>query len=123
MRKIIHRDIKTQNIFLTEENDIRIGDLGIAKEMKEELTRTMIGTPLYFSPELCEENPEYNEKTDIWSLGCVLYELCTKKFPFHAQSMEALVLKITGGSYIPIPTTYSNDLKELVASCLTIDYK
>uniref|UniRef100_A0A9J8CAM6 non-specific serine/threonine protein kinase n=1 Tax=Cyprinus carpio carpio TaxID=630221 RepID=A0A9J8CAM6_CYPCA len=83
-RKILHRDIKSQNIFLTKDGTIQLGDFGIARVLNStvELARTCIGTPYYLSPEICENKP-YNNKSDIWALGCVLYEMCTLK---HAVS-------------------------------------
>ena len=75
------------NIFLTRDEHVRIGDLGVAKVLGNQtnFASTMVGTPYYLSPEMCEEKP-YNEKTDIWALGCVLYELCTFNHPFDANN-------------------------------------
>ena len=85
--KVLHRDIKTINVFLTKDNQVKIGDLGVAKVLNQtaNMAFTVVGTPYYLSPELCQERP-YNHKSDIWSLGCVLYELCTFKHPFEATS-------------------------------------
>jgi NIMA (never in mitosis gene a)-related kinase len=113
-KKILHRDLKTLNIFLTKNDGVRIGDLGVAKVLaNDQLTKTFVGTPLYLSPEICEERP-YNEKSDIWALGCILYEMCTFKHPFDATNQGALILKIMKGKYEPIPREYSNELKNLV---------
>lgn len=110
-KKILHRDIKTMNLFLTKDEGLRIGDLGVAKVLSDQnnFAHTMVGTPFYLSPEMCEEKP-YNEKSDVWSLGCVLYELCTYRHPFEANNQGALVLRIIRGKYNPIPTSYSRDL-------------
>ncbi|KAK7097527.1 hypothetical protein V1264_004489 [Littorina saxatilis] len=115
-RKILHRDIKSQNIFLSNNGTVQIGDFGIAKVLNNtvELARTCIGTPYYLSPEIVENKP-YNNKSDIWSLGCVLYELTTLKHAFEAGNMKNLVLKIIRGSYPPIPPQFSYDLRGLVA--------
>ena len=86
------------------------------------MAHTIVGTPYYLSPELCEEKP-YNNKSDIWSLGCVLYELCTQRHPFEATNQGALALKILRGVYNPIPATYSRSLKDLVDRLLTKDYR
>lgn len=85
--RILHRDIKTINMFLTKDDHIKIGDLGVAKLLNQtaNMAHTIVGTPYYLSPELCEEKP-YNNKSDIWSLGCVLYELCSFKHPFEAAN-------------------------------------
>jgi len=119
-KKILHRDLKTMNIFLIKENDqIRIGDLGVAKELNaNSFANTFIGTPYYLSPEICEEKP-YNEKSDIWALGCILYEMATFKHPFNATNQGALILKIMRGTYDPINTKeYSLELKKTVEMLL-----
>ncbi|KAM4807677.1 serine/threonine-protein kinase Nek1 [Rhinophrynus dorsalis] len=115
-RKILHRDIKSQNIFLTKSGTIQLGDFGIARVLNStvELARTCIGTPYYLSPEICENRP-YNNKSDIWALGCVLYEMCTLKHAFEAGNMKNLVLKIIRGSYPPVSTHYSYDLRSLLS--------
>ncbi len=111
---ILHRDLKTLNIFLTKNDGVRIGDLGVAKVIaQDQLTQSFVGTPLYLSPEICEERP-YNEKSDIWALGCILYEMATFRHPFDATNQGALVLKILKGKYEPISHEYSNDLKNLI---------
>ena len=121
-RKILHRDLKTQNIFMTQSGQIKIGDFGIARVLQHtyDCAQTAIGTPYYLSPEICQEKP-YNQKSDIWSLGCILYEMLTLRHAFDANSMKGLVLKILRGNYPSIPSTYSNDLKELVADMLIKD--
>ena len=113
--KILHRDLKTLNIFLTKNLDVKIGDLGVAKILSHSgcFAKTLIGTPYYLSPELCEEKP-YNDKSDIWALGCILYELCTYKHPFNAKSQSGLILKILGSEPEPIGNNYSNDLQKIL---------
>ncbi|KAL9649008.1 hypothetical protein ABK040_008387 [Willaertia magna] len=119
---ILHRDLKTQNIFLTKDNNIKLGDFGIAKILtsQTEFARTVIGTPYYLSPELCEDKP-YNQKSDVWALGCVLYEISTKRHAFNGQNLPALILKILRGTYPPLPSFYSNNLKDLISSMLQKD--
>ncbi|KAF7694374.1 serine/threonine-protein kinase Nek1 isoform X1 [Silurus meridionalis] len=114
-RKILHRDIKSQNIFLTKDGTVQLGDFGIARVLNStvELARTCIGTPYYLSPEICENKP-YNNKSDIWALGCVLYEMCTLKHAFEAGNMKNLVLNIIRGSYPPVSVHYSQDLRALL---------
>ncbi|XP_058048530.1 serine/threonine-protein kinase Nek1 isoform X3 [Ahaetulla prasina] len=115
-RKILHRDIKSQNIFLTKDGTIQLGDFGIARVLNStvELARTCIGTPYYLSPEICENKP-YNNKSDMWALGCVLYEMCTLKHAFEAGNMKNLVLKIISGSFPPVSTRYSHELRSLIS--------
>uniref|UniRef100_A0A4W3JP67 non-specific serine/threonine protein kinase n=1 Tax=Callorhinchus milii TaxID=7868 RepID=A0A4W3JP67_CALMI len=85
-----------------------------------ELAHTCIGTPYYLSPEICENRP-YNNKTDIWSLGCVLYELSTLNHPFEGKSLRHLVVKICRGHFAPINPRYSYDLRMLVAQLFKVN--
>ena len=120
--KILHRDLKTLNIFLKQNFDIKIGDLGVAKVLsKNNFARTVIGTPYYLSPEICEEKP-YNDKSDVWALGCILYELCTFKHPFEARSQGALILKILNNKPEPINNTFSKELNNIIYMLLDKNY-
>ena len=94
-RKVIHRDIKTQNIFLTGNNTVKVGDFGISKvlESTTQVAVTVVGTPYYMAPEACQSEP-YTSKSDVWALGCILYELCTLKHAFQADNLLGLVFKI-----------------------------
>jgi NIMA (never in mitosis gene a)-related kinase len=114
----LHRDLKSLNIFLKQGNDIRVGDLGVAKVLKNTFfAKTFIGTPYYLSPEICEDKP-YSFKSDVWALGCILYELCTLHHPFEAKSQGALVLKILNGNPTPIKKSYSEDLQKVITLIL-----
>ncbi|XP_015131520.2 serine/threonine-protein kinase Nek5 [Gallus gallus] len=121
-RKILHRDIKSQNIFLSSNGKVaKLGDFGIARQLNDttEFAYTCVGTPYYLSPEICENRP-YNNKTDIWSLGCVLYELCALKHPFEGNSLHQLVLKICRGYFHPVSPNYSYDLRMLISQLFKI---
>lgn len=122
-KKILHRDLKTLNIFLTKDDKVKIGDLGVAKVLNQtNFARTFVGTPYYLSPEICEEKP-YNEKSDVWALGCILYEMVTCKHPFNATNQGALILKILRGKYDPITNKdISCDLKKMVDILLEKSY-
>ena len=122
-KKIIHRDIKTLNIFLTKNYDAKIGDLGVAKILENtNHAMTFIGTPYYVSPEMCRNKP-YNEKSDIWALGCILYELLTFNHPFTATNQAALFIKILNNKYNPFPPGVPDDLKSMVDFILQKDYE
>lgn len=123
-KQILHRDLKPQNIFLTRQGDLRLGDFGISKVLqgrssnKEETT---IGTPYYFSPEICNERV-YSFASDIWALGCILYELAALHVPFEAQNILGLISKITEGRPEPLPEVFSTDLRILCRELLHRDH-
>ena len=120
---ILHRDLKSLNIFLKYGNDIRVGDLGVAKVLKNTFfAKTFIGTPYYLSPEICEDKP-YSFASDVWALGCILYELCTYKHPFTAKSQGGLILKILNDNPNPIDNYYSKDLKDIITKIFNKDHK
>ncbi|KAL5014733.1 hypothetical protein ScPMuIL_009003 [Solemya velum] len=121
-RNILHRDLKTQNIFLTKSKIIKVGDLGIARvlESSTDMATTLIGTPYYMSPELFSNKP-YNHKSDVWALGCCVYEMTTLKHAFNAKDMNSLVYKILKGKMPAMPKQYGNQLVQLIKSMLHQD--
>ena len=114
--KILHRDLKPSNIFFDQRNNVKLGDFGLSRIIKTghssapELASTNVGTPYYMRPEQVHEYP-YNEKTDIWSTGCVIYELVSLLPPFTAKNHLALAEKIISGKIERIPERYSEDLQ------------
>uniref|UniRef100_A0A669BDD9 Serine/threonine-protein kinase Nek4 n=1 Tax=Oreochromis niloticus TaxID=8128 RepID=A0A669BDD9_ORENI len=119
-RNILHRDLKTQNIFLTKTNIIKVGDLGIARvlENQNDMASTLIGTPYYMSPELFSNKP-YNHKSDVWALGCCVYEMSTLKHAFNAKDMNSLVYRIVEGKLPQMPSKYEPQLGDLIKSMLS----
>ncbi|XP_060060502.1 serine/threonine-protein kinase Nek4 isoform X1 [Erinaceus europaeus] len=119
-KHILHRDLKTQNVFLTRTNIIKVGDLGIARVLEShcDMASTLIGTPYYMSPELFSNKP-YNYKSDVWALGCCVYEMATLKHAFNAKDMNSLVYRIIEGKLPPMPKDYSPELAELIRSMLS----
>jgi len=126
-RKILHRDIKSQNVFMVTDKRTgkllaKLGDFGIARVLQGtmDLARTAIGTPYYLSPEIAESKP-YSNKSDVWSMGVMLYEMCTFNHAFDAQNMKGLVLKILRGQYSPISSQYSGNMREMISRMLMKD--
>jgi NIMA (never in mitosis gene a)-related kinase len=96
--KIMHRDMKSANIFLFKDMTAKLGDLNVSKVVERGLSYTQTGTPYYASPEVWKDQP-YDFKSDIWSLGCVIYEICSLHPPFRADDMQALFKKVTKGNF------------------------
>ena len=119
---VVHRDIKSLNIMLSKNGAVaKLADLGVSRQLCDdaEMLSTMYGTPLYLSPELVESQ-SYNTKTDIWSLGVVLYELCSLRHPFNGPSLLAVGEAIRGGIFDPIPCHYSKQLQKFVRWILKV---
>ncbi len=98
---------------------MKLGDFGISRVLENTTSNamTVVGTPYYMSPEVCQNHP-YTFKSDVWALGCVLYELCTLKHAFSADNLLGLVYKIVQDKYEPIPSCYSADLQNLISAML-----
>mmetsp|Transcript_52181 Transcript_52181/g.59907 ORF Transcript_52181/g.59907 Transcript_52181/m.59907 type:complete len:341 (+) Transcript_52181:142-1164(+) len=123
-KNMMHRDIKTQNVFLTTSGLIKIGDFGLSRQYERDIETdvgsTFCGTPFYLAPELWKRTM-YSRKADMWSVGVVMYELMALKKPFFAPTMKELVNQVVGGVYAPLPAFYSPELCELVYSLLNVD--
>lgn len=118
--KILHRDMKSANIFLQKDFTAKLGDLNVSKVAKKGLLYTQTGTPYYASPEVWKDQP-YDGKSDIWSLGCVLYEMCTLVPPFRADDMNGLFKRILKGSYPQIPNHFSVELRSVIKSLIQVN--
>ena len=121
-KKIMHRDLKSANVFMTKKGEVKLGDLNVSKVVKMGFLHTQTGTPYYASPEVWSEKP-YDYKSDLWSVGCIVYEMCAQKPPFRAQSLEMLYKTVIKGVFEPIPNVYSKELHLMVASLLQTDPK
>ena len=118
--KILHRDLKSANVFLLSDGTAKLGDLNVSKVARRGLGYTQTGTPYYASPEVWKDQP-YDNKSDIWSLGCVLYEMITLRPPFRAQNMEGLYNKVIKGQFSRIPDRFSNELFEIVKLLIQVN--
>ncbi|WIA40766.1 hypothetical protein OEZ86_004446 [Tetradesmus obliquus] len=127
---VLHRDLKCSNVLITSAPGfsgmplLKLGDFGVAKISGPEssMASTIVGTPQYLSPEMCDNKP-YGKKSDVWALGCILYELCTltKAFDLGNGGISGIILKIISGTYTPLPECYSAEMKALVGSMLQTD--
>ena len=120
--KILHRDIKPSNVFLDNNNNVKLGDFGLSLQLNKEINfaYSNVGTPYYMSPEQVDEN-KYNEKSDIWSLGCFLYELVALHPPFEANNHLSLALKIKSGKIEKIPEIYSHNLEKIILWMMNVE--
>ena len=124
-KNIMHRDLKPQNIFISLKDDkVLIGDYGTCKMLatKHSMAQTTTGTPYYMSPEIFQNRP-YSTKSDIWALGCILFELCALVVPFDAPDVRSLSRRVTMGSNPPFPIRYSSHIKGIFLESVQRDYR
>jgi NIMA (never in mitosis gene a)-related kinase len=112
----MHRDLKPANIFKGREN-YKLGDLNVSKVVSGNLAYTQTGTPYYASPEVWRDEP-YDAKSDIWSLGCIIYQMAALRPPFQAKDMEELFKNVQNKPTPSIPKQYSKILCDLIQLCL-----
>lgn len=122
--RILHRDLKPSNIFIDEADNVKIGDFGCAKvlDSADALAETMVGTPYYESPEVLL-GKGYNSASDMWSLGVLLYELCTLRHPFISPNRFGLMQMIVKGEYPPVPLLCPESIRSIIHSLLNTNAK
>ncbi|KAJ3074066.1 G2-specific serine/threonine protein kinase [Podochytrium sp. JEL0797] len=121
---ILHRDIKPDNVFLDGAQNVKLGDFGLSRIISNpevEFAKTFVGTPFYMSPELVSET-SYNTKSDIWALGCLIYELCSLEPPFQSKTQAGLTQKIQQGRIDPLPPQYSSELMSTIKAMLSVNH-
>ena len=119
-KKIIHRDLKSVNIFLMKNGVCKLGDLNVAKVVENGLLRTQTGTPYFASPEIWEDKP-YSFKSDIWSIGCILYQMAGLKMPFQGKSIKEVYYNLKNINIQPLPDIYSPDLMYMIKKLLKLN--
>ena len=122
-KKIMHRDLKSANIFLVKEKrQCKLGDMNVSKVIKDKFLLTQTGTPYYASPEVWNDVP-YSYKSDLWSIGCVIYELCALHPPFNGKDLDELYVNVCNGKVERINKIYSDDLWKMILMLLQVDAK
>ncbi|EDV47505.1 serine/threonine-protein kinase Nek2 [Drosophila erecta] len=121
---ILHRDIKPANIFLDAAGNAKLGDFGLARMLRRDqsFAASFVGTPHYMSPELVKGR-KYDRKSDVWAVGCLVYEMCALRPPFRGRAFDQLSEKIAQGEFSRIPAVYSADLQEIIAFMLAVDHE
>ena len=120
-KKIMHRDLKSANIFLVKDkHQCKLGDMNVSKVIKDKVLLTQTGTPYYASPEVWNDEP-YSYKSVLWSIGCVIYELCSLRPPFQGKDLDELYINVCKGKVHRINQIYSDDLWEMIKMLLQVD--
>ena len=121
-KNILHRDIKTQNIFIDDKGVHKLGDFGISRELKQDAkAMTACGTPFFMPPEVCLGKP-YDSKADVWAIGVIIYELIMLKKPFRGEQIYNVLQAITKCSYDPLDEDCDPNLQMIVFSLLQKDF-
>lgn len=117
---LLHRDIKPANVFIDAKGNFKLGDFGLARSEEDcSYSDNIVGTPYYMSPEIIKGR-KYDRKSDIWALGCLIYEMCALSPPFRGTTLQELMSNIRSGLYPPIPEIYSENMKKIVSFMLSV---
>ena len=122
--RVIHRDLKLGNLFISEKMEIKVGDFGLATKLEfdGERKRTVCGTPNYIAPEILEGKTGHSYEVDIWSLGVIMYTLIIGKPPFETNNVKETYKRIKTGNYsFPENAVISEPAKDLIQSILVLD--
>jgi NIMA (never in mitosis gene a)-related kinase len=121
-RKMIHRDLKTRNVFLCNGDIVKLGDFGVSQMLISTTAevRSVMGTPYYLSPEICMGRA-YAGPSDIWALGCILFEMCTLKVCFQGEDLREVLGNIIQARIPRVSSVYSRELRRLVSRLLQKD--
>ena len=121
-QRVLHRDLKPQNIFMAAADQVKLGDFGMSQMLDagDDTAEVTGGTPYYFSPEMVDEQP-CGAKADMWALGVVLYQLLTHSLPFGGRTVEQLFVKVAKGEYERLPARFSPGVRGLVEALLHRD--
>lgn len=128
-RDVLHRDLKPQNVFLTENGSVKLIDLGVAKVLNEAsmtATGTHLGTPAYMSPESFRDSSAVTAASDVWSLGVLIYTMATGQMPFSGSSASSIITKIVNPNQNPPPPSLVRPdlparISERISRCLDRD--
>ena len=112
-RRILHRDLKSANIFASNSGMVKIGDMNVSKIMLQQMSYTQSGTQYYASPEIWRDKP-YDLKSDIWSMGVIIYEIAMLRVPFRADDIDGLYKRVCRGKFEEIDSSYSPQLSSLI---------
>lgn len=123
-QNIIHRDLKSLNIFLSKDNSAKLGDFGCARKLdshgkiiEDEPNEHKVGTPFYLAPEIWNDQP-CTKKTDVWALGVILHEMCALTVPFLAEDIESLSQKVLNQKPSLLPHSVNKSFQKIIQRCL-----
>ena len=117
--RVIHRDIRPANIFLDAQQNVKLGDFGLAKRINNEdnFCKTRMDEAYYMSPEQLKDGI-FTERTDIWAIGCLLYQMAALSLPFPGDNQMQVAMRIRSNIIHSLPLEYSKELNRVIKWCL-----